>query len=69
MSKSIPVAKSQNFVEKLGPQKSTWIKFLEFEFFLPENIKLWILPGKKPSWAQIISIHKSNNEIVGKIVK
>ena len=66
MSKSIPVAKSQNFVETLGPRKSTWIKFLEFEFFLLENIKLWILPGKKPSWAHVISMHKSNNEIVGK---
>ena len=62
----MPVAKSQNFVETLGPRKSTWIKFLEFEFFLLENIKLWILPGKKPSWAHIISMHKSNNEIVGK---
>ena len=69
MSKSIPVARSQNFLETLGPRKPTWIKFLEFEFFLPENIKLEILPGKKPSWAHIISIHKSNYEIIGKIVK
>ena len=34
-----------------------------------EKTKLYILPGKKSSWAQIIFIHKSYNEIVVKIVK
>ena len=34
VSKSIAAAKSQNFVNTLGPEKSTRTKFLEFDFFL-----------------------------------
>ena len=37
MSKSIPAAESQNFVDTLGPQKPTWTKFFEFEFFLSKK--------------------------------
>ena len=33
VSKSIPAAKSQNFVEISGAQKPTWAKLLEFDFF------------------------------------
>ena len=33
VSKFIPAAKSQNFVDISGAQKPTWSKFLEFEFF------------------------------------
>ena len=33
MSKLIPAAKSQNFVDISGAQKPTWAKFLEFDFF------------------------------------
>ena len=54
----------------LGPQKPMWAKFLEFDFFfLSGKTKLQILPGKQSSWAHIIFIHKSYNEIVYKIVK
>ena len=42
---------------------------LNFFFFLSGKTKLQILPGKKSSWAHIIFIHKSYNEIVHKIVK
>ena len=34
VSKSVPAAKSQNFVEISGAQKPTWAKFLEFDFFI-----------------------------------
>ena len=37
VSKSIPAAKSQNFVDNSRAQKPTWAKFLEFEFFLSEK--------------------------------
>ena len=33
MSKSIPVAKAQNFVNISGTQKPTWVKFLKFDFY------------------------------------
>ena len=33
LSKSIPAAKPQNFVDISGAQKPTWAKFWEFEFF------------------------------------
>ena len=33
VSKSIPVTKSQNFVNISGAQKPIWAKFLEFDFF------------------------------------
>ena len=34
VSKSIPVAKSQNFIAISGAQDPTWAKFLEFDFFI-----------------------------------
>ena len=37
VSKSIPAAKFQNFVGK----KSTWVKLLEFDFFLSETTRLY----------------------------
>ena len=37
VSKSIPAAKSQNFVDISGAQKPIWAKFLEFEFFYLER--------------------------------
>ena len=40
VSKSIPAARSQKFVNISGAQKPTWAKFLEFEFFLPEKTRL-----------------------------
>ena len=42
VSKSIPVAKSQNFVDISRAQKPTWAKFLEFESFLSEKTRLHI---------------------------
>ena len=33
LSKSIPAAKSQNFVDISGAQKPIWAEFLEFDFF------------------------------------
>ena len=40
VSKSVPAAKSQNFVEISGAQKPTWAKFLEFDF-LSEKTRLY----------------------------
>ena len=41
VTKSIPAAKSQNFVDILGAQKLTLAKFLDFVFFfLPEKTRL-----------------------------
>ena len=34
--------KYQNFVNISEAQKPTWTKFLEFQFFLSENIRLYI---------------------------
>ena len=41
VSKSVPAAKSQNFVSIAGPQKPTWAKFLEFDYFLFEKTRLY----------------------------
>ena len=40
ISKSIPAAKSQNFVDISSTQNPTWAKFLEFNFVLPEKTRL-----------------------------
>ena len=40
VSKSIPAAKSQNFVDISVAQKHTGTKFLEFEFFSSEKTRL-----------------------------
>ena len=40
MSKSVPAAKSQIFVDNSGAQKPTWANFLGFEFFLSEKTRL-----------------------------
>ena len=39
VSKSIPAAKSQNFVDISGVQKPTWAKLLEFDFFYLKSLK------------------------------
>ena len=41
VSKSIPAAKSQNFVDILRAQKPIWAKVLEFDFFLSEEKRLY----------------------------
>ena len=41
VSKSIPAAKSQNFVDISGAQKPIWAKVLEFDFFLSEEKRLY----------------------------
>ena len=68
VSNSILAAKSQKFVDTLGPQKPMWTKFLAFEFFLSEKKNLQLLPGKNLSWAHIMFILKSYNNIIDKIV-
>ena len=68
LSKSIPAAKSQNFVETLGPQKPMLTKFWEFEFLLSEK-KVIDITRKKIKLGHIIFIHKCYYEIVDKIVK
>ena len=48
MSKSVPAATSQNFVDTLRPQKPMWVKFLEFKlFFLSEKAKFIDIIRKK----------------------
>ena len=47
LSRSIPAAKSQNFVNVSRAQNPTWAKFLEFDFFLPEKIRLCIYHQNK----------------------
>ena len=37
VSKSIPAAKSQNFINILGAQKPTWTNFLEFDFLFEKT--------------------------------
>ena len=41
VSKSIPAAKSKNFVDSSGAQKCTCPKFLESDFYLSEKIRLY----------------------------
>ena len=68
MSKSIPAAKSQNFVDTKGHKNPSGQNFLNLKFFYLKKTRLCILPGKNIKFAHIIFIHKSYNEIVDKIV-
>ena len=64
VSKSIPATKFQNFVDASGPQKPMCTKFLKFDcFFYLKRQNFRYYHEKKSSWAHIIFIYKSYNEI------
>ena len=69
-SKSMPAAKPQIFVDISGALKPTrWAKFWEFVLFFHLKRQGYTdIPEQKSSCGHIIFIHKSYNEIVGKIV-
>ena len=54
VSKSIPAAKSQNIVIS-GIQKPTWAKFWEFDFFLSEKTRLYIVMGHQNLSSPLLS--------------
>ena len=67
VSKSIPVAKSQNVVKISGAQKPSWAKCLKFNFFYLKRQGYSDITRRKINWGHIIFIHQSYNEIVDKI--
>ena len=52
----------------LGAQKSTWAQFLEFDYFYLKREVYIDIARAKINLGSHISIHKSYNEIVDKIV-
>ena len=68
MSKSIPAAKSQNFIKISVAQKPTWANVLEFDFFICKGKVIQILPEEKLNCGHIIFMHKSCNEVVDEMV-
>ena len=68
VSKSIPAAKSQNFVDVSWAQKTKCAKFLEFNFLYLNRQGYIDITEQKSTCGCIILIHKSYNEIVDKIL-
>ena len=68
MSKSIPAAKSQDFVDISGVQNAIWATLLEFNFLFYLKRQVYVdITRTKSTWGDIIFKHKSNNEIVNKV--